>query len=67
MTCSVVMMKGVGFGGLDGVKPLLKIPTGLEVLAIVPFGYPAQPVGRGKRRKPLRELAHRERFGQPFG
>src|SRR5262245_19024484 len=57
----------VGFGGLDEVKTLLKVPGTLDVLAIVPFGYPAQPVGRGKKqRKPLRDIAHRERYGQPF-
>jgi nitroreductase len=57
----------VGFLNLDEVKPLLRIPEDLEVLAIVPFGYPAQAVGKGqKRRKPLPEVAHREQFGQPF-
>jgi nitroreductase len=57
----------VGFGGLDKVKDLLDIPTGLEVLAILPFGYPARPAGRGKKqRKPLREVAHLERYGRPF-
>ena len=57
----------VGFQGLTEVKALLGIPDAVDVLAIVPFGYPAQPVGRGKkRRKPLGQVAHRERFGQPF-
>jgi nitroreductase len=57
----------VGFGGLDAVKPLLDIPAALEVLAILPFGYPARAVGRGKKqRKPLREVAHLERYGRPF-
>jgi nitroreductase len=57
----------VGFGGLDNVKPLLDIPAGLDVLAILPFGYPARPVGRGKKqRKPLREVAHLERYGHPL-
>lgn len=57
----------VGFHGLPEVKPLLGIPDHLEILAIVPFGYPAQEVGKGKKqRKPLGEVAHRERFGQPF-
>src|SRR5262247_865790 len=37
----------VGFGGLDKAKPLLDIPAHLDVLAIVPFGYPARSVGRG--------------------
>jgi len=57
----------VGFGGLDAVKPLLDIPAALEVLAILPFGYPARAVGRGKKqRKALREVAHLERYGRPF-
>ena len=57
----------VGFGGLDEVKPLLNVPVALDVVAIVPFGYPARAVGRGKkRRKALRDIAHRERYGQPF-
>jgi nitroreductase len=57
----------VGFGGLDQVKPLLDIPAALDVLAILPFGYPARAVGRGKKqRKALREVAHLERYGRPF-
>ncbi len=57
----------VGFTGLDDVKPLLGIPNELEVLGIIPFGYPVQPGGKGKKnRKPLSEVAHRGRFGQPF-
>jgi nitroreductase len=57
----------VGFSGMDEVKTLLKVPAPLDAVAIVPFGYPARPIGRGrKQRKPLREVAHRERYGQPF-
>ena len=58
----------VGFvGGLDSVKAALGIPAALDVLAILPFGYPAAAIGRGvKDRKPLRAVAHRERYGQPF-
>jgi nitroreductase len=57
----------VGFGGLENTKTVLDIPTGLDVLAILPFGYPARPVGRGKKqRKPLRDVAHLERYGRPF-
>jgi Nitroreductase family len=58
----------VGFGGLDEVKALLDIPAKLDVLAVLPFGYPARVVGRGKKdRKPLGEVVHLERFGRPFG
>jgi nitroreductase len=57
----------VGFHGLDAVKPVLGIPDDLDVLAIVPFGYPAQPTGAGKKnRKPLGEVAFGERYGQPL-
>lgn len=57
----------VGFLGLNQVKPLLEIPDDLDVLAIVPFGYPMKRLGQGrKQRKPLAKVAHRERFGQPF-
>lgn len=57
----------VGFHHLEGVKPLLNIPDDIDVLAIVPFGYPVASLGAGnKKRKPLGEVAHRERFGQPY-
>lgn len=57
----------VGFLNLAEVKPLLNIPDSLDVLAILPFSYPSQPVGQGKKqRKLLSEVAHRERFGQTF-
>jgi nitroreductase len=57
----------VGFGGLGEVNALLEIPAKIDVLAILPFGYPVDPIGRGKKqRKPLRAVAHRERYGQPF-
>lgn len=57
----------VGFGGMEDIKELLGIPGELQLLAILPFGYPAKAVGQGKkRRKPLAEIAHREKWGTPF-
>jgi nitroreductase len=57
----------VGFMGLTEVHTLLDIPESLDVLAIIPIGYPAQTIGKGKKqRKQLSEVAHKERFGQPF-
>jgi nitroreductase len=57
----------VGFGGLEKVGPLLGIPATLDVLAILPLGYPAKAVGRGKKaRRALSAVASRERYGQPF-
>ncbi len=57
----------VGFRGLDSVRALLGVPDNLDVLAVVPLGYPADArSGNKKSRKPLSEVAHRERFGIPF-
>ena len=57
----------VGFGNLEKVNAVLGIPSDRDVLAILPFGYPADRIGRGKKkRKALRAVAHRERYGQPF-
>jgi nitroreductase len=57
----------VGFQNLEQVKLLLKIPSEVEVMAILPFGYPVKKLGKGrKNRKPLAQVAHRETFGQPF-
>jgi len=58
----------VGFRGtLDGVKPVLGIPDEIDVFAIIPFGFPAQAVGKGKKqRKPASRVVSRNRFGQPF-
>ncbi len=57
----------VGFHGLDAVKPLLGIPDRFDVFAIIPFGYPAEAVGKGKKkRKALGEVASSERFAVPF-
>jgi nitroreductase len=57
----------VGFNNLAQVKPLLGIPDEIDVIAILPFGYPVKKLGKGrKNRKPLGQVAHRERFGEPF-
>ena len=56
-----------GFSGLEEVGSLLGVPPEMEVLAVVPFGYPATVIGRGKKnRKRLAEVVSRERYGQPF-
>jgi nitroreductase len=56
-----------GFENLTHVNPVLGIPQEIELLAILPFGYPVAAVGKGqKKRKPLGEIAHRERWNQPF-
>src|SRR2546423_119630 len=57
----------VGYNNLPEVNPLLGIPKEVSVLAILPFGYPADSIGKGqKKRKPLGEVAYHERWGKPF-
>lgn len=47
------------------LRPLLGLPETMAVHAIVPMGWPSAPSGRS-RRKPIREITSRERFGQPW-
>lgn len=51
----------------DGVKDLLDVPQRMKLVTVMPFGYPIEPkTKRKKTRKPLNEIVHYERFGQPF-
>lgn len=57
----------VGFNNLAEINSVLGIPSEIELLAILPFGYPVATIGKGrKKRKPLSQVAHRERWDQPF-
>jgi nitroreductase len=47
------------------VKELLGIPSDVETAALIPLGYPLGKFGRPPRR-PLREVAFAERWGQAF-
>ena len=49
------------------IKELLGIPEQMELITLLPFGYRAEgDSGRGVPRKPMSEIAHRERFGQAY-
>ena len=57
----------VGFDNLPNINPSLGIPQEISILAILPFGYPVDTIGKGqKKRKPLGEVAHRERWSEAF-
>ncbi len=57
----------VGFDNLPNINPSLGIPQEISILAILPFGYPVDTIGKGqKKRKPLNEVAHRERWSEAF-
>lgn len=56
-----------GFGGLEDVRRQVGLDESYEVLAVLPFGYPARRVGLGKKkRKPAAEVISAERAGTPF-
>jgi nitroreductase len=57
----------VGFANLAAVNSLVDLPEEYEIIAILPMGYPVNPSSQGKKkRKPLGEIASRERFGHSF-
>lgn len=56
-----------GFENIPQVNPALGIPENIKILAVIPFGYPVASIGKGhKKRKPLGEVVHKERWGQPY-
>lgn len=56
-----------GWVGMTKIANLLGIPNNLDVIAVVPFGYPKNIRTKGiKNRKPIQEIAHKEQFGQPL-
>ena len=56
-----------GWVGMKEVASRLSIPEYLDVIAVIPFGYPTHVRTKGiKRRKSLREVVHMEQFGSDF-
>ena len=60
---STLTTLGLGRGGV--VADAVGLPGAMLPVAVVPLGYPTERLGLGRRR-PLAEVAHRERFGQPW-
>jgi len=57
----------VGYIGMKGINEFLNIPDNLDVLAILPFGYPVKQLGQGKKkRKALSEVASHGKYGSPL-
>ena len=46
----------------DRVRDILGIPAEIEVVELIPLGYPADPSRTEKKRLPLAEMVHRERW-----
>ena len=47
------------------LKDFLGVPEGTHIDAVIPMGYPAQKLGKNKRR-PVSEIAYREKFGSAW-
>jgi nitroreductase len=57
----------VGFNNLPEVGHLVGVPSGWDVIGLIPFGYPTKRLGKGKKnRKALAEVASAERWGHSF-
>jgi nitroreductase len=57
----------IGFGHMPAIEELLDVPETHQALAVLALGYPDSALGRGrKKRKPISEIASREKFGAPF-
>ena len=51
----------------DRVKELLDIPPDKQLVTVMALGYPTETAAAGtKSRKPLAQIAHSERYGQPY-
>ena len=51
----------------QAIAELLGIPEGMELITILPFGYRVEGAsGQGTPRKPMSEIAHKERFGESY-
>ena len=51
----------------QAIAELLGIPEGMELITILPFGYRVEGNrGQGTPRKPMAEIAHKERFGERY-
>ncbi|MDA4111830.1 MAG: nitroreductase family protein [Thaumarchaeota archaeon] len=56
----------VGSIDRDKVKDLLKIPRNLNILTILPFGFPTKNYKGKKSRKPFDDVAYLNQFGIKF-
>lgn len=53
----------IGAFDQNAVKSALDIPPEIEVVELLPLGYPEDPSQKEKRRFPMDTIVHRERWG----
>jgi nitroreductase len=52
----------IGYFDPDAVRGILGIPSEVEVVQLIPLGYPAEPGRVSKTRMPLTRMVHNERW-----
>ena len=62
---AAVWVEGYVLGKEAYGKQVLGIPESLRLLAVLPIGNPSREVSQADK-KPLAEVTHRDRFGQPW-
>ena len=56
-----------GWVGMEGVGALLGVPDTLDIVGVIPFGVPKDiKIGNQKNRKPINDVVHGEKFGEPL-
>ena len=56
-----------GWVGMEAVGTLLNVPDSLQIVAVIPFGvHKDKRGGNQKNRKPINDIVHGEKFGEPL-
>lgn len=55
----------VGAFNHEEAKRVLEVPEGVEMVALIPLGYPAEPP-KAPKRKEISEITHANRYGKPY-
>ena len=71
---ALLMVQQLGLGSVlttlwkgqeERVRGILKVPTEIEMHAILPIGWPDRTYGKSKR-KPISEVTYRDTYGTPW-
>ncbi|MFP4535474.1 MAG: nitroreductase family protein [Spirochaetaceae bacterium] len=54
----------IGHFDPERVREILSIPREVEVVELIPLGYPKNPERIGKSRLPMEQIVYRERWGE---
>jgi nitroreductase len=55
----------VGAFNHEEAKRILGVPEGIEIVALIPLGYPAEP-SKAPKRKEISEITYANQYGKPY-